>query len=74
MNEYGEFEFIPENTGAHRGRCRQVKSGEGFSISETRERIIIHMSIVKQGDRLSNLLEYGRLINKVLEEIKRYEF
>lgn len=73
LNEYGEFEFIPEKTGSRQGVVKLVKEGENFTISTTRQRILIHLRL----ERISGL----QLVKKFLEEstnilqiLKDYDF
>lgn len=73
LNEFGEFEFIPEKTGSRQGIVKLVKEGENFTISTTKQRILIHIRL----DRISGL----QLVKKFLQEstnilqiLKDYDF
>lgn len=72
INEYGEFEFIPEATGSRKGVQRIVKQGEGYSVSTTKERIIIHMNLPKVG-RVSLLKSFLKQVDNVLSIFRTYE-
>lgn len=72
-NEFGEFEFIPENTGSRQGRKKLVKEGNGYSVSNTSAHVIIHLLVPKQDERLALIREYMKLVNNVLEVLRDYE-
>ena len=73
LNEYGEFEFIPEKTGSRAGAVKLIKEGENFTISTTKNKIIVYFRF----DKLKGL----ELIKKFLQEstnvlniLKDYDF
>lgn len=73
LNEYGEFEFTPEQTGTRAGRIKQLKSGDGFAVSYSNKRVMIHLNIAKK-DSLSMIKEVMRVVSNVICILKSYEF
>lgn len=74
LNEFGEFDFIPEQTGARQGETKLIKSNDDYTISETKKKVLVHIRIDKT-DRchLDLLKEYIRITNTVLFDLKDYE-
>lgn len=73
LNSFGEFEFIPEQTGSRKGQRKLLKMGKNFTISETNQCILIHLNVSKQKDKVALMREYLKLTNNVLSIIKDYE-
>lgn len=73
VNEYGEFEFIPENTGSRQGRKKIIKEGDGYNVSNTNAHIVIHLLLKKENERIKLVKEYMKLVNNVLEILRDYE-
>ena len=73
LNEYGEFEFIPENTGSRQGRKKLLKQGESYTISTTNAHVVVHMLIQKETERLKLAKEFMQVVNEVLMVLRDYE-
>lgn len=73
LNSFGEFEFIPEQTGIRRGKRRFIKQGENFSVSETVNNILIHAAFEKQKSKIELMKEYLKVMNSILEVLRDYE-
>lgn len=74
LNEYGQFDFTPEQTGTRQGSVKKVLEGDGFAISETKDKVLLHMSIKKQESRLNNVMELCRVFNELMKKFKDYDF
>lgn len=74
LNEYGQFDFTPEQTGVRQGTVKRIKEGENFSLSETKDRIIVHVSFKKQGTKLKNLAEFCKQIDELIKFFNEYDF
>ncbi|MDT3388369.1 MAG: hypothetical protein LIR46_11505 [Bacteroidota bacterium] len=74
INEFGEFEFTPEQKGIRQGWQRLVKQGDGWTVNETKNSIIFHINIVRNGSPLSRMREFFEKVNKISEIITNYEF
>lgn len=72
INEYGEFEFTPEQTGARNGQVKVVKTGDGYSVSTSKKRVIVHLNIAK-GEKMSMMKNLMGIVTNVLEVIRTYE-
>lgn len=73
LNEFGEFEFTPENTGSQQGRQKVIKSGEDFSISETRTKLLIRLVIRKNKTQMENIFAVANIFDKILRIFRNYE-
>lgn len=73
VNAYGEFEFIPEETGSRRGKRRVIKMGNDFTISETDKILIFHITQQKTDNRLRLMKEYLETVNETLKVLRDYE-
>lgn len=73
LNEYGEFEFIPENTGSRQGVKKILKTGLNYTVSTTTNLFIAHITVPKQDDRLKMMNKYLRIVNETLKIIRDYE-
>lgn len=73
LNEYGEFDFIPENTGSRAGRTKLVKQGENYTISTTNKVIVVHLRLEKKRgiELLQGLMA---MWNEIFNVIRNYEF
>lgn len=73
LNEYGEFDFIPENTGSRAGRTKLVKQGENYTISTTNKVIMVHLRLEKKKgiELLQGLMA---MWNEIFNVIRNYEF
>ena len=73
LNEYGEFDFVPEQTGTRAGLIKVVKEGDGFSVKESKKLVIINFSIEK-GTKMEMLNNLLRITNTLITEIQNYDF
>lgn len=74
LNEFGEFEFMPEQTGSRAGQTKLVKAGDDYTVSTTKKSVIIHMRMDKDGGLLVRLKRYSNLTTEILAIIREYEF
>lgn len=58
LNEYGEFSFEPENTGARAGVFKQIATRDGVRVSHTKDNILVYMKIRKG----SGIRDYLRIV------------
>lgn len=73
LNEYGEFEFIPENTGAHKGRRKLLKEGANYSVYTSREACTVRITVRKQSSMLGMINEFLSVCNIIINVLKTYE-
>lgn len=72
LNDYGEVQFVPEQTGAREGQIRQIKKTERYTLSYSAKSIIVHMNIPKvQG--LALIKAFMSTVNNVLTDLRTYE-
>lgn len=71
-NEYGEFMFEPSKVGSRAGETKLIKSTDNYTISETKNCIIVHMRLEKKG-RMDLIRDYLNQSNNVFLDLKDYE-
>lgn len=72
VNEYGEFDFIPEQTGARTGKIKQVKETERYILSTSQKKVMIHIRL----ERVSGLKlvqELLKTMNEIITDLRTYE-
>lgn len=74
LNEYGEFEFVPEDTGAKAGAVKQVTQGKGYVVSESKQFVLVHLKIKRSMAKMERVKEYLRLSNQILTILHKYAF
>lgn len=74
LNEYGEFEFIPEDKGAREGVIKKVTIGNGYEVSTTKKYILFRIKIERSGDMVTRLSELLKKVDNLIKVIKEYEF
>lgn len=73
LNEYGEFNFEPENTGSRAGMIKQVAVRDGVSLSHTKDNLIVHMKIRKSMNQRDYLRDIMRKVDVLLGLLKEYD-
>lgn len=73
LNEYGEFEFIPEQTGINKGKKKIIKTGDGFTVSATKNMVIVHITVQKPQSRIRLLDNFLQRVNETLLILRDYE-
>ncbi len=72
-NEFGEFMFEPEKKGSREGMTKLIKSTETYTISETKNCVVVHLRLDKTGQRMDMLRDYLKQSNNIFEDLKNYE-
>lgn len=73
VNEYGEFQFVPEDTGSRAGREKCVMDNEGLRVTETKNLLIIKMNIEKVSDKAELARRVLAMFNRITKFINKYE-
>lgn len=73
LNEYGEFDFIPEQKGANLGKKRLVKEGDGYTFYVTDAKVILHITLDRVKDKIALLRKFGAIISELFLNVKEYE-
>lgn len=73
VNEFSEFQFIPEDTGSRAGREKCILDNEGLRISETKNLLVIKMNIEKDCDKAELAKRVLDKFNRVSKFINKYE-
>lgn len=75
LNEFGEFEFIPEDTGSRKDKVKYLKQGDGYSVTYTANNLLIHMKIKRKDKTIRDMLgEFVLKFNNIFDTIKNHEF
>lgn len=74
LNDFGEFEFVPEETGSREGRVKAVTQGKGFSVSMTSKSILVHINIERKGTQLTRIKELMSKVSEVINKFREYDF
>lgn len=73
VNEFGEFDFIPEQTGIRQGQTKLVKQGENYSITTTKKLVIVHLRL-DAAKGLELIKSFMKTVNEILLDFQKYEF
>ena len=73
LNEYKEFVFEPENTGAREGMIKSICTRDGVSLSHTKENLIIHLKVKKTADRIKMMQAVLSKLNIITKLLQEYE-
>lgn len=75
LNEFGEFDFIPEQTGSRKGKIKVVKEGEGFKVSSTTNTIQVLISLEKEksNEKMELMSKFMNKVNNILLILKDYD-
>lgn len=73
LNEYGEFEFIPEQTGTRIGQVKLLKQGDNYTLSTTKKFVIVHLRLEKVNG-LGLIVSLMKTVNEIVSNLKNYEF
>ena len=73
LNEYGEFEFIPEQTGVRQGQTMLLKQGDNYTLSTTKKFVIVHLRLEKMSG-MKLIVSMMKTVNEIVQNLKNYEF
>lgn len=71
-NEFGEFMFEPSKVGSREGEKKLIKSGDNYTISETKNLVIVHLRLEKS-EHFEMLKAYLKESSLIFEDLKEYE-
>lgn len=74
INEYGEFEFSPEQTGIRAGEVKLLKSGDDYTVSTTKNYVILHVRVKRPFKPVEGIYQVMRKIDEIIKIFKEYEF
>ena len=73
LNEFGEFEFSPEQTGAHAGRVNLFKEKEDWKITTSKRYVFFSFKMQKGMKKLDRMKCLTKYYNEMLEIVSDYE-
>lgn len=74
LNEYGEWTFVPEETGSRAGQKKLLSEGDGYSVYTTSKKLIVHLSVCKSGNKLEMIKAFFNMCNRLIQILKEYDF
>lgn len=74
INEFKEFQFIPEETGSREGSVKQVCQRNGVTVSHSKQHIIVHFKIKKSAQKLEIIKSLTYSFNQLIKIVQEYEF
>jgi len=73
LNDYGEIQFTPEQTGVNKGKYSIVKETDEYSIAVTKKYIILRERVDKQNG-LPLIHDFMKTVNNIINDLRQYEF
>jgi len=74
INEYGEFQFEPEDTGSRQGQTKFVVQTENYTVAETSKYVLIRAKVEKEGKSLDRLTKFLKIFNELITVFREYDF
>lgn len=74
INEYGQFDFTPQQKGSQAGREKVVFTDSDYTISTTKNYVLIKMRIPKGGNCSTIPTLFINRFNKILKKLMNYDF
>lgn len=73
INEYKEFCFEPEETGAHAGREKSICVRQGVRVSQTKNLVIVKFNVEREEKKLNYIKKLATIYNVITQIFKEYE-
>lgn len=73
MNQYGEFEFIPEETGKYAGRTSVIFQTDGMSVKETTRHFLISLKVEKRNTWTQTITKIYEKLTTAVQRLRDYE-
>ena len=73
LNEYREFCFEPVKEGSQRDRQNIIKAGDGWSVSTTGKKVVIHISFLKDSSTLELIKRFLKRVDYCIKVLKDYD-
>ena len=74
INEYGEFQFEPEDTGSRQGQTKFVVQNEDFTVAETAKYVLVRAKVEKAGTSVDRLKKFLKIFNELISIFRDYDF
>lgn len=73
LNEYGEFDFYPEQKGKRAGQIKLIKETNDYTLSSSKKRVLVYIRLMK-GDRMNMVKDLLKVVDELLKDLNTYEF
>lgn len=73
INEFNEFQFIPEQTGSRSQQRKLVKEEDGFTVYKSAKSVIIHIRIDRSSQRNKLLSYFLNVTNRIIQLFSNYD-
>lgn len=74
LNEFGEFEFTPEQTGSRPDGMKLVVEKEDYKLFECKKTLRLVVKVPKGDSYLERAKALFAVVNQVISELQKYEF
>lgn len=73
INEFNEFQFIPEQTGSRSQQKKLVKEGDGFTVYKSAKSVIIHIRMDRSANRNKLVSLFLNVTNRIIQVFSNYD-
>lgn len=73
INEFNEFQFVPEQTGSRAQQRKLVKEEDGFSVYKSAKSIIIHIRVDRPDNRNTLVAKFLAVTNRIIQVMTNYD-
>lgn len=73
VNEYGEMMFTPKAVGSRAGESKLLKTGRGYSVTEMKHCLVVHVNLRKDGGALKMLKRLTEIVDELITVVRKYE-
>lgn len=73
INDFKEFQFVPEDTGSRAGREKCIYDREGLKINETKNLLVVKLNIEKADDKAKLISQVAAMFNNLTKFIQKYD-
>lgn len=73
LNQYGEFEFIPEETGLHKDRMKVLFQQGGVTVKETRDNLLVSLKVKKSNNFVDVTRHLYGNMEEAIQRLRKYE-
>ena len=73
LNEFGEFDFFPEQTGSHPNSMKVIVDNPNFTIYRCKKKLKVVLNLETSQNRIELFQQFASKYNKVLNFLMNYE-
>jgi len=73
VNEYGEFDFTPKQTGSRPDAVKTIKEMDGVKVCTTKNLVLVTIKVDKSLDENQKVRDFMSKVNDTLTILNEYE-